>query len=120
MVVVKDFMKLLVMEQNDLVTKIYKKLLDKMQYEADFAKDDSELFDRFQDSYDYVVIEKPVPGLEQKIRKIKPLQKILSLSEHTDFASLSEINDSQSIIDKPFAILTMFGKIKIESVNHRY
>ena len=113
-------MKLLVMEQSELVSKIYKKIFDEKQYEADFARDDSEFLKRFDNNYDYVVLEESVPNLEEKIRKIKPSQKILSLSQYIDSESPPELKDVISLIEKPFAILTMFGKLELESANIGY
>ena len=67
------FMKLLVLEQNELVSKIYKKIFDEKQYIADYAKNESECIEKFDENYDYVVLEDLKSGsLEEKIRKIKP------------------------------------------------
>jgi DNA-binding response OmpR family regulator len=108
-------MKLLIMEQSELVSKIYKKIFNEKQYEADFAKDDSECLKKLTNHYDYVVLDKFMPNLEEDIRKIRPSQKILSLSEHIDSEGLPELKDTLNIIEKPFAILTMFGKLELES-----
>jgi DNA-binding response OmpR family regulator len=113
-------MKLLVIEQSELVSKIYKKIFDEKQYEADFAKDNSACLKKVANNYDYVVLDKSVPNLEENIRKIKPSQKILSLSEHIDSEGLPELKDTLDIIEKPFAILTMFGKLELESANLGY
>ena len=108
-------MKLLVREQSELVSKIYKKIFDEKQYEADFAKNDSECLNIFDKNYDYVILEDSMPNLEENIRKIKPSQKILSLSEYIDSEGLPELKGTLDIIEKPFAILTMFGKLELES-----
>jgi DNA-binding response OmpR family regulator len=117
MVVVRKYMKLLVMEQSELVSKIYKKIFDEKQYEADFAKNDSECLKVFDNSYDYVVLDDSVPNLEENIQKIKPSQKILSLSQYIDSEGLPELKNTLDLIEKPFAILTMFGKLELESTN---
>jgi DNA-binding response OmpR family regulator len=117
MVVVRKYMKLLVMEQSELVSKIYKKIFDEKQYEVDFAKNDSEFMNIFDNSYDYVVLDDSVPNLEENIRKIKPSQKILSLSQYIDSEGLPELKNTLDLIEKPFAILTMFGKLELESTN---
>jgi DNA-binding response OmpR family regulator len=114
---VVKLMKLLVMEQSELVSKIYKKIFDEKQYEADFAKNDSECLKRFDKNYDYIVLEHSMPNLEENIRKIKPSQKILSLSQYIDSEGLPELKDTMDLIEKPFAILTMFGKLELESTN---
>ena len=103
------------MEQSELVSKIYKKIFDEKQYEADFAKNDSECMKALDNSYDYVVLDDSVPNLEENIRKIKPSQKILSLSKYIDSEGFPELKDTIDLIEKPFAILTMFGKLELES-----
>jgi len=40
-------MRLLVVEQNEFVSKIFKKIFDEKQYEADFVKNDSECSEDF-------------------------------------------------------------------------
>ncbi len=108
-------MKLLVLEQSELVLKIYKKIFDEKQFEADFAKDDSECLKIVDSHYDYVILEKSMPNLEEKIRKIMPSQKILTLSQFMYSEVLPELKNTLDIIEKPFAILTMFGKLELES-----
>jgi DNA-binding response OmpR family regulator len=103
------------MEQSELVSRIYKKIFDEKQYEADFAKNDSECLEKFDKSYDYVVLDDSVSNLEENIRKIKPSQKILSLSQYIDSEGLPELKDTLDLIEKPFAILTIFGKLELES-----
>ena len=113
-------MKLLVLEQNELVSQIYKKIFDEKQYEADFVRNDSECLKRFDQNYDYVVLDdskaNPI-NLEEEIRKINPSQKILSLSPYMNSVGPSELKDTQELIEKPFAILTLVGKLEIESTN---
>jgi DNA-binding response OmpR family regulator len=117
MVVKENFMKLLVMEQSELVSKIYKKIFDAKQFEADFVRNESECMKIFDKNYDYVVLGKSVPNLEENIRKIRPSQKILSLSEHIDSEGLPELKDTLDIIEKPFAVLSMFVKLELEFTN---
>jgi DNA-binding response OmpR family regulator len=110
------FMKLLVLEQNELVSNIYKKIFDKKQYIADYAKNESECLEKFDENYDYVVLENSKLGnLEEEIRKIKPSQKILSLSPFMNSDAPTELKETQDLIEKPFAILTLFGKLEIEN-----
>jgi len=110
------FMKLLVLEQNELVSNIYMKIFDKKQYIADYAKNESECLEKFDENYDYVILENSKLGnLEEEIRKIKPSQKILSLSPFMRSDSPPELKQTQDLIEKPFAILTLFGKLEIEN-----
>ena len=110
------FMKLLVLEQNELVSNIYKKIFDKKQYIADYAKNESECIEKFDENYDYVVLENSkLVVLEEKMRKINPSQKILSLAPFLSSDGPSELKETQDLIEKPFAILTLFGKLEIEN-----
>ncbi len=109
-------LKLLVLEQNEVISNIYKKIFDEKQYTADYAKNESECIEKFDENYDYVVLEDLKSGiLEEKIRKIKPSQKILSLAPYMKSDAPAELKETQDLIQKPFAILTLFGKLEIEN-----
>ena len=111
-------MKLLVLEQNELVSKIYKKIFEEKKYDADYVRNDLECLERFDKNYDYVVLENSNSGtLEQKIRKIKPDQKILSLSQYINYEGPFELKETQELIEKPFAILTMISRLELECTN---
>jgi DNA-binding response OmpR family regulator len=110
------FMKLLVLEQDELVSNIYKKIFEQKQFIADYAKNESECIEKFDENYDYVVLENSKIGvLEEEIRKIKPSQKILSLAPFMSSDGPAELKETQDLIEKPFAILTLFGKLEIEN-----
>jgi DNA-binding response OmpR family regulator len=111
-------MKLLVLEQNELVSKIYKKIFEEKKYDADYVRNDLECLERFDKNYDYVVLENSNSGtLEQKIRKIKPDQKILSLSQYINSEGPSELKETLELIEKPFAVLTMISSLELECTN---
>jgi len=111
-------MKLLVLEQNELVSKIYKKIFEEKKYDADYARNDLECLERFDKNYDYVVLENSNLGtLEQKIRKIKPDQKILSLSQYINSECAPELKETRELIEKPFAVLTMISRLELECTN---
>ena len=111
-------MKLLVLEQNELVSKIYKKIFEEKKYDADYARNDAECLERFDKNYDYVILENSNLGtLEQKIRKIKPGQKILSLSQYINSEGPSELKETRELIEKPFAVLTMISSLELEYTN---
>ncbi len=111
-------MKLLVLEQNEVVSRIYKNIFNKKNYEADFAKNDSECIDRIEGNYDYVVINDPINDsqciLEAKIRKIRPSQKIFSLAPYIKYDGEYAHSETQEIIEKPFAMLNMVAKLESE------
>ena len=109
-------MKLLVLEQNEAVSKIYQKIFDEKKFVADYAKDESECLEKFDENYDYVVLEELKSGiLEEKIRSIKPSQKILSLAPFMNSDNPIKFKETKDLIEKPFAILTLFGKLEIEN-----
>jgi len=109
-------MKLLVLEQDELVSNIYKKIFEQKQFVADYAKNESECIEKFDENYDYVVLENSKLGvLEEEIRKIKPSQKILSLAPFMSSDGPAELKETQDLIEKPFAILTLFGKLELEN-----
>lgn len=111
-------MKLLVLEQNELISDIYKKIFDEKKYFAEYVKSESECMEKFDENYDYVVLENIKSGaLEEKIRRVKPSQKILSLAPFMNQEVPLELKKTQELIDKPFAILTLFGKLEIENSN---
>ena len=111
-------MKLLVLEQNELVSKIYKKIFAEKKYDADYARNDLECLERFDKNYDYVVLENSNSGtLEQKIRKIKPDQKILSLSQYINSECAPELKETRELIEKPFAVSTMISSLELECIN---
>ena len=113
-----DSMKLLVLEQNELVSKIYKKIFEEKKYDADYARNDLECLERFDKNYDYVILENSNLGtLEQKIRKIKPDQKILSLSQYINSECAPELKETRELIEKPFAVLTMISRLELECTN---
>ena len=111
-------MKLLVLEQNELISNIYKRIFDEKKYDAEYAKNEFECIEKFDENYDYVVLDDLKSGfLEEKIRKLKPTQKILSLSPFMTSSGPSELKETRDLIEKPFAILTLFGKLEIENPN---
>jgi len=114
-----DCMKLLVLEQNELVSKIYKNIFRAKNYDSDIVRNDSECLDRINENYDYVVVhssenDSETP-LEVKIREIKPAQKIFSLSQYIRSNDLPETQKVREIIEKPFALLTLVAKLESES-----
>lgn len=117
-------MKLLVLEQNDTVSKIYQNIFDKKNYCVDFTKTEFECLDRIQDGYDYVVLSSQnsdSDGLfEAKIREKRPQQKIYPLSTHLDSEGSQYQKETQEILEKPFALLTMVAKIESEKLTQDY
>lgn len=119
-------MKLLVLEQSEQITNIYKKFFEEKSFDADCTKSESECMEKFCDSlrtedttkYDFVILEKPgtLPDnskLEDRIREIHSDQKIFFLSKYMNFDKSELSKKTQEIIEKPFAMITLLGYIEI-------
>ncbi len=112
----KNFMKLLVLEQNEQISNIYKKIFDEKNYLAEYAKNEFECIEKFSEKFDYVLLDDvEKEGLERKLREIKPSQKILSLSPYMNSDGPRELKEAQDLIEKPFAMLTLVSKLEIEN-----
>ena len=115
-------MKFLILENNERITKIYQKFFDTKNFPVEFAKDENMCFEKFASAgnYDYIILEKSTKmgnlSLEEKIREINPLQKILFLESFMTLEN-SEISlETQYLVEKPFAMVTLLGKIQMESI----
>lgn len=109
-------MKLLVLEQNEQISNIYKKIFDEKNYLAEYAKNEFECIEKFSEKFDYVLLDDvEKEGLERKLREIKPSQKILSLSPYMNSDGPRELKEAQDLIEKPFAMLTLVSKLEIEN-----
>ena len=110
-------MKVLVLEENDQVIQIYKKIFEQKEILADFLKNESEFKQKFIEEYDYFIIENPIT---QKFLLDKDHQKmcnrIIVLSSY--FKKTSEISnvpkETIDILEKPFAMITVLSKIEID------
>lgn len=114
-------MKALVLEDNQRVVQLYKKIFEQKEFEVDFVEDSFSCLDRCgQSPYDLVILERPTQiqpdeNLEDKIRDANPLQKVFFLSPYLEtrnegFESLKETLD---LIDKPFAMISLLSGIEV-------
>ncbi len=119
-------MKFLVLEQSERITNIYNKFFYKKKYDVDFAKNESECIKKFYDSqrldneskFDFVILEDSCGlldgnSLEDKIREYNPDQKIFLLSSYMNLDKSELSKETQEIIEKPFAMITLLGYIEI-------
>jgi DNA-binding response OmpR family regulator len=119
-------MKVLVLEDNDRIIELYKKILSQKSYEADFVSDTNSCLQRFsnQDNeYDLVILEKPTSidgktNLEDQIRQSSPRQKIFFLSPYLSSREdqFAPHKDTLDIIDKPFALISLLSYLEIKPV----
>jgi len=119
--------KFLVLEDNARVRRIYQKFFISKEYQVEFVEDESNCFKKFNESlldgYNYIILEKSIKignlPLEDKIREINPLQKILFLSHHMDQQNPEISKEIHDLIEKPFAMVTLLGKIELEKLSPR-
>ncbi len=115
----------LVLEDNPRITKLYEKIFSSVGFGADFVSDKDSCVDKFSNNdkrYDYVILEKSTKfdervNLEDKILSINPQQKIFFLSPYlpardSEFDSISE---TMSLIDKPFAMVSLLSYLEINA-----
>ena len=114
-------MKLLVLEENEKISSIYKKILEEKNYEVDFAKNELEFLERYDPKYDCVILENSNSVskgfvLGKKIREQNPNQKIWYLKPNSEAKIESEyLSETRKIIEKPFALLTILTKMEFDS-----
>lgn len=115
-------MKFLILEDNERITKIYQKFFDTKNFPVDFAKDQYSCFEKFATAgnYDYIILVKSIKidnlRLEDKIREINPLQKILFLEPFMTIEDSGISIETQYLVEKPFAMVTLLGKIQLELI----
>ena len=115
-------MRFLVMEANERIIKIYQKFFDSKSYQVDFAENEESCFRKFSclDDFDYIVLEGSTKlgdmYLEDRIREINPLQKILFLSPYMNLENTEISRETQYLVEKPFAMVTVLGKIELEKI----
>ena len=115
-------MRFLVLEANERIIKIYQKFFDSKSYQVDFANSEESCFEKFScfNDFDYIILEESRKignlYLEDKIREIKPLQKILFLSPYMNLENTEISRETQYLVEKPFAMVTVLGKIELEKI----
>lgn len=114
-------MRFLILEDSERICRIYQKFFDTKNYHVDFVKNAHMCLEKFTnlENYDYVILEKPSKidefQLEDKISEINPAQKILFLSPYMNLGHEVSI-ETQYLVEKPFAMVTVLGKIQLEQI----
>lgn len=115
-------MKFLILEDNERITRIYQKFFDTKNFPVEFAKDSHSCFEKFATTgnYDYIILEKSIKidnlQLEDKIREVNPLQKILFLEPFMTLEDSGISMETQYLVEKPFAMVTLLGKIQLDAI----
>ena len=114
-------MRLLILEDNESILNIYKKIFKEKNYEADFAKNELECLNKYNENFDYVVLENSKsssvePSLEYRIRELNPKQKIFYLFPYLNSKKgLSEVmQETREIIEKPFSIINLVAQMELK------
>ena len=115
-------MRFLVLEENERIIRIYQKFFDSKALHVDFVNDEEACFRKITEvgNYDYVVLEGTTPNenlvLEEKIKGINSLQKTLFLSPYMNLENTEISRETQYLVEKPFAMVTILGKIELERI----
>lgn len=118
--------KALVLEDNNRVIELYKKIFQQKKCEADFVSDTGTCLGRFDgDSrYDFVVLEKSTKidndaNLEDTIRSANPQQKVFFLSPYIAPRDkrLESVKETLDLIDKPFAMISLLSSLEIKAAH---
>src|SRR3989339_458141 len=110
--------KILVMDDDDIVRDVAGKMLTKLGYEVDFARDGSEAIELYKKSknsgrsFDVVIIDLTIPGgmggreTMQKLLEIDPHVKAIVSSGYSDDAVMSNYTNYnfKGVIAKPYRI----------------
>ena len=114
-------MRFLILEDNERIIRIYQKFFDSKNYHVDFVSDAQMCFEKFSSEiYDYIILEQSTRilnmNLEDKIREKNPLQKILFLEPYMNLEKTQVSRETQYLVEKPFAMVTLLGKIELEKI----
>lgn len=118
-------MNALVLEDNPRITKLYEKIFSSVGFGVDFVSDKASCVDKFLNNdkkYDYVILEKSTKfdervNLEDEILSINRQQKIFFLSPYLPArgSEFDSMYDTMSLIDKPFAMVSLLSYLEINA-----
>jgi len=113
-------MKVLILEQSKQISNIYKKLLDKKQIESEIVKNEFEFFEKCGNDYDYHIIEcqKVLKSFFSNDYIKKMNKKFIDLSPYLDnnTQNSSIPKETNDILEKPFAMLTILSKLEMNLI----
>lgn len=118
-------MNALILEDSPRITRLYEKIFSAVGFDVDFVSDKFSCIDKFLNpdkNYDFVILEKSIKfdehiNLEDKILLINPQQKIFFLSPYITARGpeFSNISETMSLIDKPFAMVSLLSYLEINA-----
>ena len=115
-------MKILVLEENEHIVNIYKKLFGKKDVLPEFARNESEFLDKFSENFDYYILENPfsVKIPIGKIQNMLESEKFINLSsfikKNENFSQISK--ETKDIVEKPFAMIAILVKLEISAMKN--
>lgn len=128
--VVGDYyiMKLLVLEKNDRIIKIYKKIIAQKNYKVEFVPTLNDIVIRANEiwesdcaRFDAIILEDRNMLIEGNLTKImndgKPHPQFLYLFESTNEMNSDLTSKALEIIDKPFSMIKVLNKMQIQKTN---
>jgi DNA-binding response OmpR family regulator len=117
-------MKALVLEENHRIIKLYKKIFEQKNHQADFVSDVNACLDKIctDTDYDFVILEKSMKipqgdNVEDLIRITKPQQKVFFLLPYLSErdSHFDAVKETLDLIDKPFAMISLLSSLEIKS-----
>jgi DNA-binding response OmpR family regulator len=113
-------MKVLILEESEQISNIYKKLFDKKQIESESVKNEFEFFEKCRNDYDFHILEcqKATKSFFSNDYIKKMSKKFIDLSPYLDTNSqiYSVPKDISDILEKPFAMLTILSKLELNLI----
>ena len=112
-------MKVLVLEENEKIVDLYKKIFEQKKIQADFLKKVPEFFQKFREDYDFFILENPI--LASKFLLDKNHQKMFNnkiivlsafINKSSEISNVSK--ETRDILEKPFAMITLLSKLEID------
>ena len=108
-------MRVLVLEENDRVTKLYKKIFQQKKINVEFLKDEAEYAQRSSEYYDLIILENPkfeFRFLDKNHSKNKVIYLSSFFNENSEISNVAK--ETREMLEKPFAMITLLSKLEIE------
>ena len=112
-------MKVLVLEENSRVSKIYEKIFRQKEIDAEFVSNNAEFLKRAKGNYDFFIFESPLTSMtfsEVESFELETNEKFLFLSSHMNKdEQIPQISkETRDIVEKPFAMISLLTKLEFD------